>query len=271
MHFDEEYLNFKYYLSKCIIFHSNEKYKLSSKKEIILLKIIYYKLSYILPKQYFVLIIKIFKNILKNKFSLDEFIEYKKPIIGLEFLSNSLVINYFLVQFKLRNIEFIKYSNNCKIHLDYFKIIPIYYYNRKYITELVLPNTLTIIPSYSFYNCVSLKKIIIPNSVIEIQSNAFKNCKKLKDIVFNQNLIIIECFAFCKCYKIKTLNFPASLSHLDEYAFNQCFNLRTVNFNSKLKSLDNKAFEDCYKLRTINTYNNLNLDLKNHRLKIINI
>ena len=76
---------------------------------------------------------------------------------------------------------------------------------REYITDVVIPNSVTYIGWSTFSNCTSLTKISIPNSVTEIGWKAFKCCLSLKAIYIDKekdslNLRCAEIPENCKVY-----------------------------------------------------------------------
>ena len=93
------------------------------------------------------------------------------------------------------------------------------------ISEIVIPETVTTIPSGTFYSKTGLIEITLPNTLTTINYYAFGNCTGLK-----------------KC------NLPKSLTTLGTYAFYNCTNLEELNYNAEnLPSLgqDNWIFYKC--------------------------
>lgn len=73
------------------------------------------------------------------------------------------------------------------------------------ITDLNIPNTVTVIKSYTFDHCRGLKSITIPNSVISIGTCAFGNCSSLREI-----RSLIEDVSKVKMGEIVFQHFPSS-------------------------------------------------------------
>lgn len=57
----------------------------------------------------------------------------------------------------------------------------------KYLSRVILPDTLRSIGFYAFFKCTSLTAVELPPSLEEIDSNAFPYCSKLTELVFPQN------------------------------------------------------------------------------------
>ncbi|MCH5142097.1 MAG: leucine-rich repeat protein [Clostridiales bacterium] len=53
-----------------------------------------------------------------------------------------------------------------------------------YITEVILPETLTHVFSYAFYGCTALKKLVLPENLVQLAYNSLDNCVNLEEINF---------------------------------------------------------------------------------------
>ena len=74
------------------------------------------------------------------------------------------------------------------------------YVNGSIITgDLVIPNGVTKIGSYTFYACSSLTSVTIPNSVTNIGSGAFRSCRGLTSVDIPNSVVSIgeNTFAYC--------------------------------------------------------------------------
>lgn len=69
----------------------------------------------------------------------------------------------------------------------------------KEVLDIIIPNSVSIIPDYLFYNCSSIKSIYIPNSVMSIGEGAFWNCSSLSSIDIPKNIENIGYYAFLRC------------------------------------------------------------------------
>ena len=81
------------------------------------------------------------------------------------------------------NITFTNSTSNPLCYADNL------YLNGELITDLVIPNSVSVIKDYAFYNCKSITSITIPESVITIKSSAFYISSLSKiDVDVNNNV-----------------------------------------------------------------------------------
>lgn len=88
-------------------------------------------------------------------------------------------------------------------------------------TEVVLPETVTIISKYAFHRCSNLEKINIPKSVKKIGEGAFSHCEKLKEVVFEERTGPIEfgTFIFSDCRQLENPVLPEGITEIPESLF----------------------------------------------------
>lgn len=152
------------------------------------------------------------------------------------------------------------------------------------ITELTIPNTVTIIDNYAFEDCYRLKELFIPSSIVEIGDRTFSRCDSLGKIEIdpkNQfydsrdncnaiiktetNTLITGCkntvipnsvdqiadWAFYFCEGLTSIDIPDSVTKIGHSAFVYCKDLKTVTFSNSLKIIDERAFTNCENLTEI--------------------
>lgn len=160
--------------------------------------------------------------------------------------------------------------------------------SNKYLTTLIIPNTIESIEYGAFKNCNRLVSIIIPKSVVRIDSCAFENCTSLCNIKIPGNVKKIKSKVFSNCSNlinvclcegieyidnnafemsgVVSLSLPNSLLKCDYYAFYKCNALKNIEFNynegTKIKTgtfeyagcpyIHENTFEGCFNI--INLY-----------------
>ena len=119
------------------------------------------------------------------------------------------------------------------------------------ITEIILGNTVKIIPNGLYIRCNNLTSITFPNSVREIKSRAFDNCPSLSSITIPNSVTKIDTSAFYSCNNLTSVNFYAGNCILEGTPFANCSSLETINFGNITRIPENI----CYGLSTIKYIN----------------
>lgn len=88
--------------------------------------------------------------------------------------------------------------------------------NNNTLQSVILPNTITEIPSGCFSNCSALSNVHIPKSVDTIKRNAFDNCDALKSLYIPYTVSDIEDGALLNCNQLKIICHKHSAA--EEYA-----------------------------------------------------
>ncbi len=101
-------------------------------------------------------------------------------------------------------------------------------YECESLTEAVLGEGMTAIPSLAFGSCTALKKVTIPNSVTMISTNAFYGCISLTAIAIPNSVTTIKDNAFYGCTRLSSINIPKGMSVISDSAFAECNALTTL-------------------------------------------
>ena len=144
----------------------------------------------------------------------------------------------------------------CKIRFVTEGSNPLFFANKLYLngeplTELIVPNTIKYINSYSFKGCSSLKSVVISDSVTSIGNEAFAGCSSLTSVVISDSVTIIGDYAFRNCSSLKSVVIPNSVTIIGNYAFSNCSSLKSVVIPDSVTSIESSAFEGCSSLRSV--------------------
>jgi len=90
---------------------------------------------------------------------------------------------------------------------------------------VVLPDTMTSLPSSVFAGLASLVNVRLPKSLTEIPSDTFKNCTSLSHIDIPDSVTVYGSNAFSGCTSLKTINHSNSLQEVKDYCFKDCTSL----------------------------------------------
>lgn len=120
-----------------------------------------------------------------------------------------------------------------------------FFYGKTTLTEIRMPDTLTVIEHAAFFGCRELKKVILSKALIKIENSAFESCKKLEEIKIPDSVRVIDYGAFCNCTSLKNLTLSNNLVSLDSRAFADCSSLTYVSVPTSVSSLGERCFQEC--------------------------
>lgn len=150
----------------------------------------------------------------------------------------------------------------------------------RYISNLVIPNTVTAIGPKAFgkkrtwqnlYNTFSA--VTIPDSVISISGSAFEGMSALqtanipssvtifegsifrstglKDINISEGVTCIPPYMFRSCSNLSSVTLPSTINKIEAYAFDSCRFLSSINIPTSVTVIQESAFGDCKSLTSI--------------------
>jgi len=103
----------------------------------------------------------------------------------------------------------------------------------------------------AFSNNEQLKQVIIPEGITSIESWTFDGCTGLTTIKLPESLVFIGSWAFRACINLTSIKFPESLTSMEFEAFEGCTELRSVRIPKNLSSFSGASFEGCTELTEI--------------------
>lgn len=120
-----------------------------------------------------------------------------------------------------------------------------------YITELVIPNSVTSIETRGVYGCERLASLTLGTGLTEIVSETFSGCIALEAINIPDNITSVATCSFNFCNGVKTINFGRGLRTIGVNAFSGLTSLEAVSIPANVTSIANQAFTECSKLKTV--------------------
>jgi hypothetical protein len=120
------------------------------------------------------------------------------------------------------------------------------------ITSVVIPATITSLPSCAFISCHSLTRVVLPSTLTYISFGCFAYCSALSEINVPDSVSSIGEWAFGACTSLKSFTIPSSLTSLS----------RALLYQSGLESIElpatvTKLSEACLStssLKTVKSY-----------------
>jgi len=95
------------------------------------------------------------------------------------------------------------------------------FYYCKYLTSVVIPNSVTSIGERAFYRCEGLTSVIIPNSVTSIGGSAFSGCFGLTSVTIGNSVTSIGEWAFSGCSSLTNITISNSVMIIGSNAFDR--------------------------------------------------
>ena len=150
------------------------------------------------------------------------------------------------------------------------------------ITEVTIPEGVTLIDADAFYYCTNLKSITLPDSLTYIGMSAFYSCEKLEGINIPSGVTTIGAGAFGGCISLASLTadsdntvyyaegnciitradksvvagcalseIPEGVISIGSSAFRYCRNLTNITIPDSVKEIGSYAFGNCSNLVSI--------------------
>jgi hypothetical protein len=129
--------------------------------------------------------------------------------------------------------------------------------NSLYISQIILPSSLTSIGANAFYNCRGLTSIIIPSSVTSIGVLAFWNCIGLTSVTIPNSVTSIGNHTFYNCRGLISVTIPDSITSIGKEAFYSCIGLTSVTIPNSVTSIGTSAFYLCSGLTSVTIPNSV--------------
>ncbi len=136
--------------------------------------------------------------------------------------------------------------------------IPLYL-NEQLVSELTIPEEVTVINNFAFTRCKSLTKLIIDANAPSIDRHAFYSCTSLTSVEINGNVTRIDSSAFQGCNKLVALKLPATLDTIGPSVFSGCTSLIAVELPSALRQVTRQAFKGCTSLLSVKLGDNVEI------------
>ncbi len=104
----------------------------------------------------------------------------------------------------ITKVEYAGIRNICEMSFADAYSNPVFYAGGFYVDgeavkDVVIPEGVTVIGTYSFQNCSALESLTIPEGVTAIGSNAFKDCMRLTSLCIPKSVTWIGSRAFSNC------------------------------------------------------------------------
>ena len=143
------------------------------------------------------------------------------------------------------------------------------------ITEIVLPDSISIIGKCAFKDCAYLKKITLPSGMKQFHPRGygeqFSGCYSLESIILPENMEALPDKAFFGCESLKELTLPSGIKSIGEKTFEDCTSLVLIGAEgssaqayAKENNITFKAIpiENCSAISSAATYQGKSITIK---------
>ena len=123
--------------------------------------------------------------------------------------------------------------------------------NGEEVTEVIVPNEVTLIRSHVFQGCTNITSIVVHDGVTSIGDYAFCGCSGLTSITIPDRVTKIRNYAFSGCSGLTSITIPDSVTRIEYSAFSGCSGLTSITIPESVTSIGNNAFLACSGLTSI--------------------
>lgn len=120
-------------------------------------------------------------------------------------------------------------------------------FQKNYITEVTIPESVRAIGVTAFIYNQSLKSATLNNSMESISQSLFNYCQKLAVVHGGKNVKIVDKTAFAGCDSLRSISDITPVT-INSSAFYNCRKLESLNF-SRIKSIGYESFYNCFGLK----------------------
>ena len=129
------------------------------------------------------------------------------------------------------------------------------------LTEVDIPDTVTVLGVSAFSNCKSLLSVTVGNGVGVISRDAFSDCDALRTVTLKDGITEIGVDAFDSCEALYRISLPDTLTKISTHAFSGCQNLTSVTLGEQLLTVEASAFYRCGSLYEVINKSRLSLEI----------
>ncbi|MBQ3192467.1 MAG: leucine-rich repeat protein [Oscillospiraceae bacterium] len=121
----------------------------------------------------------------------------------------------------------------------------------KYITDVIIPDSVTVLGGYSFTWCDGLTNVTIGPNVVSTGEQCFGFCANLRTATFLGETTSVGNSCFSNCKQLTSVTLPARATSIGYSAFYECNRLTNINIPETVHSIGSGCFQDCDRLTKV--------------------
>ncbi len=112
--------------------------------------------------------------------------------------------------------------------------------------SIVVPEGVTLLPSYVFSGSSYLKSVSLPVGLQEIGSSTFSNCTSIKNLDLPDSITTLGSGVFSGCTALESINYPLNLTTVNRYGnvFRDCSSLKTIEVPEGVTAIPAYLFQN---------------------------
>lgn len=120
------------------------------------------------------------------------------------------------------------------------------------IADLVIPDGIVSLSSFTFEGNTNLVSVVIPGSVMTIGYNMFRDCTALQSVTLGEGVEVLESQVFYNCSALRSVELPSTLTSIGSYCFYNCKNLSSpIAIPEGVTEIPYDCFYGCESLETV--------------------
>ena len=132
-----------------------------------------------------------------------------------------------------------------------FSAITNLYVNDTLVTDLVIPEGITSMGTYTFAGFEQMNSVTICGTLTSIGNYAFYKCTSLKKVVIEEGVTTIGGYSFAYCKALTNVNIPNTVKVLGGGAFAYCTGLTNIEIPGSVTSMGQMSFAGCSALENM--------------------
>jgi len=109
---------------------------------------------------------------------------------------------------------------------------PATFANASSLTDITLPEGVTLVENSNFWKCTNLQKITLPASMTSIPMSTFDGCTSLSSVTAKSKITTIGSSAFEGCSSLPNADIAKDATTIGDYAFKGCSLIKTVDLTN---------------------------------------